>query len=42
MTLRYTVNGARFRRHYVRADWRNAIIRARVLISNGIAVAIKR
>ena len=42
MTLRYTINGAKFRRAYPRADWRLAIARARVLRENGIAVRLTR
>jgi hypothetical protein len=42
MTIRYTINGAKFRRTYSRREWRAMITRARVLRENGISVVIRR
>jgi hypothetical protein len=39
--LTYKSNGARFRREYLRSDWRSAITRARDLRGNGIAVRLE-
>jgi len=42
ITLRYTINGAKFTRRFERREWRDAVIRARVLRENGVAVTINR